>query len=146
MNVVFGDGQQIRDFIYVKDAVHLHNLCIENELVNGRSYNVGTGIPTKIVDLAYLVSEVAEKVLDKNPLVIHEETAEGEFSKLIPDKKRNPAELKIMLLDPQKAYRDLSWQPTTTLREGIAKEMIWASENLHRWEKPHYTTPEVVPK
>lgn len=144
--VVFGDGQQIRDFIYIKDAVRLHNLCIENKAANGQSYNVGTGIPTKIVDLAYLVSEVAEEVMGKKSLVVHEETAEGEFSKLIPYKKRNSAELKMMLLDTQKAYRDLSWRPNTILREGIKKEMVWASENLHCWKKIHYTSSKAYTK
>ncbi len=137
--VVFGDGQQIRDFIYVKDAVKLHNLCLENDSSNGQTYNVGTGTPTKIIDLAYLVSDVTEEVLGKKPSVIQEETAEGEFSKIVTDKKRNPCELMMMLLDIQKATDELNWQPKTSLKEGVKKELNWAINNLHRWKKIYYS-------
>ena len=138
--VIFGDGQQIRDFIYVKDVVRLHNLCIENEVANGQAYNAGTGIPTTIVDLAHLVSDVAEDILNYRPPIIFEETREGEFSRLVPAKKRNTAELKVMLLDVKKVYQELGWKPDTTLREGVKNEMRWVSENLHRWEEIHYTS------
>lgn len=137
--VVFGVGQQIRDFVYVKDAVRLHNICVEQESAKGQCYNVGTGIPINIVDLAHLVSEVAEEVLGNKLTVLHEETHEGETSKIVPNKKRNPAELKMMLLDPEKAFNNLSWKAETTLRKGIKKELMWASKNMHRWKSIHYT-------
>jgi UDP-glucose 4-epimerase len=137
--VVFGEGRQVRDFVYVKDAVRLHNICIENESANGECYNVGTGTPTKIVSLAHLVSEVAEEILGNRVTVIHEETEEGEFSKIVPNKRRNPAELKMMLLDPAKTNKELNWKAEITLREGIKRELIWASKNLHRWENIHYS-------
>jgi UDP-glucose 4-epimerase len=137
--VIFGDGKQVRDFIYVKDVVRLHNLCIESERANGESYNVGTGVPTRVVELAHLVSETAKNIFGAEPEIVHEEVPEGTFSKLVSDKRRNPAELKVMLLDPQKALHDLGWQPSTTLSKGIAAEMVWAAENLSRWEKVHYT-------
>ena len=47
-----GKGNQIRDFIYVGDLVDLHNKCIYNDTANGETFNVGTGIPTNIVELA----------------------------------------------------------------------------------------------
>jgi len=137
--VIFGNGQQIRDFIYVKDAVLLHNLCIKYDSITGGSYNVATGIPTSIVDLAHLVQEVANDVLGKRAEIVYEEINEGAFSKLVPDKKRNIAELKMMLLDIKKAYDDFKWKPIVKLREGIEKEMLWAKENLHRWKKVYYS-------
>ncbi|WP_406656587.1 NAD-dependent epimerase/dehydratase family protein [Methanolobus sp. ZRKC2] len=138
--VVFGDGKQIRDFVYVKDVVKLHNLCIENEAANGQSYNVGTGTSTTIIDLANLVADVAEDVLEYRPTIIFEETKEGDYSKLVPDKKRNTAELNVMLLDIEKAYKELGWKPKTALEQGIRNEMIWAVNNLEYWNKIHYTT------
>lgn len=137
--VIFGKGDQIRDFVYVKDAVRLHNLCIEKENANGQSYNVATNCPTTINELAEAVAEVAADVLGFRPDIIHEQTEEGEFSKLVVDKKRNPAELKTMLLDVSKAKNELGWEPEVMFREGIANEMRWCLENLDRWQKVHYT-------
>jgi UDP-glucose 4-epimerase len=133
--VVFGDGSQVRDFIYVGDVVRLHNICLENERANGQAYNVGTGTATTIAQLAQEVIKASNKNLE----LIYENTPEGEFSKLVPDKKRNDAELKVMLLDITKAQTELGWQPTTSLFEGLQREILWATENIHRWEKVLYT-------
>lgn len=41
--VVFGNGNQIRDFIYIADVVELHNKCIFTDVADGETINVGTG-------------------------------------------------------------------------------------------------------
>lgn len=129
--VVFGEGEQIRDFIYVGDAVEFHNLCLEDERANGHSFNVGTGCPITIKELA----ETSVKLTNKKLNVIYEDTKEGEFSKLVEGKKRNTAELGTMLLDMTKAKSLLNWEPRTTLIEGMKKEYNWANEHLDRWNK-----------
>lgn len=138
--VVFGKGDQVRDFVYVKDAVRLHNACIENDESNGQIYNVGTGIPTSIVTLANTVASVAQKMFNREVPIIHEETLPGERSKLVEGKKRNVAELQMMLLDPTKAYRDLQWKPDIDLPKGIEYEMSWATQNLDQWHSIHYSS------
>ena len=137
--VVFGDGEQVRDFVYVGDAVRLHNLCVEDDAVAGESYNVGTGIGTHIHDLAAIVADVAGHITGHQPEVVFENTPEGEFSKLVSDKRRNPAELRMMLLNPGKATRDLGWEPEVDLCEGVTREISWAASNLDRWDRVHYT-------
>lgn len=134
--VVFGDGLQVRDFIYVGDAVAFHNACLESSKANGKAYNVGTGKQVTIVELARAVIEASGKNLD----VIYENTAEGQYSRHIPDKRRNTSELKVMLLDISKATADLAWKPEISLQEGLKREMEWASHNLNRWEKVLTTT------
>ncbi|NET09530.1 MAG: NAD-dependent epimerase/dehydratase family protein, partial [Symploca sp. SIO2B6] len=133
--IVFGDGSQIRDFIYVGDLVEFHNQCLIQDVANGQSYNVGTGIGTTVKELAKIVVTASGKGLD----IIYENTQEGEFSKLVPDKKRNSAELQVMLLDVEKAKADLQWTPKISLSEGLKREIQWASSNPHRWEKMVYT-------
>lgn len=129
--VVFGEGEQVRDFIYVGDVVEFHNLCLEDERANGHSFNVGTGKGTSIKELA----ETSVQLSDTNLKVIYENTKEGEFSKLIEGKKRNTAELGIMLLDISKAKNILDWKPKTTLLSGLKKEYEWAKDNIRRWDK-----------
>jgi len=133
--VVFGDGAQVRDFVYVKDVVRFHNLCIEDDGANGKSFNVGTGIPTTVVQLAHEVLSAS----GRNDLRIEfENLSEGDYSVLVPDKRRNAAELKVMLLDVTKAKKELGWTPLTPLSQGLRNEIAWASKNLHRWEKIVY--------
>jgi len=133
--VVFGDGRQIRDFIYVKDLVEFHNLCIERDNLNGEVFNVGSGKPTSISGLA----ETAVKLSSEGLKVIYEDTIEGEFSKLVPEKKRNTAELKTMLLNMSKVEKLTGWKAKTSLIDGLKKEYLWAKDNLSRWEKVLYT-------
>lgn len=133
--VVFGAGKQVRDFIYVRDVVDLHNRCLENDVVNGEVLNVGTGVPTTIEELAWKVCELAASPLRP----VYEQTAEGEFSKMVAGKKRNAAELQTMLLDITKARRLLGWRPNWSLLEGLKREHRWASDNLWRWDKIKYT-------
>lgn len=134
--VVFGDGKQVRDFIYVADVVHLHNSCLGNPAVAGQSYNAGTGRGTTIAQLAERVRTAAGTDLP----IIFEETREGDFSKLVPEKRRNSEELKTMLLDVSKAERELHWRPSTSLALGLEREIAWARANLSRWERMLYTT------
>jgi len=133
--VVFGDGLQIRDFVYVGDVVRMHNLCLENEEANGKVYNVGTGLGTSVKDLADAVIKASDRDLN----TIFEDTKEGEFSKLVPDKKRNTQELKMMMLDPARAREQLGWVPEVSLLEGVKREMKWAENNIARWDKVFYS-------
>jgi UDP-glucose 4-epimerase len=134
--VVFGEGSQVRDFVHVADVVALNRRCFENPAARGKVFNVGSGMGTTIDRLAELVCNVDGRGL--RPL--REETREGEFSKLIPDKRRNSAELKQMLLDIAKAKQLLGWVPSISLTEGLRREYEWARTHLARWEAIRYTS------
>jgi len=55
---IYGDGEQTRDFIYVDDVVDAIMLFVENDDFNFEVYNVGSGKPTKIIDLAKTVIDL----------------------------------------------------------------------------------------
>jgi len=128
--IIFGGGIQIRDFIYVKDAVAFHNLCVETELFGNKTYNVGSGIGISIAELADTVERASGKTLG----IKFEEVAEGAESYEIKGKIRNPAELGYMVLDIAKAER-IGWHPETSLLEGMKLVIDWASQNIHRWKE-----------
>ena len=59
-NPNYGDGEQMRDFIYVKDVVKIINFFFKNKKIDGL-YNVGTGIPRSFNDLANAVFKNSNK-------------------------------------------------------------------------------------
>lgn len=128
--VVFGKGDQLRDFIYVKDVVKLHNLLLKDNISGCKTYNVSTGIGTSIKDLAHLATEIAGKKFEP----IFEEVEEGKFSRFMPERKRIPSELLKMVLSPKKAEEEIGWMPEVPFKEGIKKEYDWIRENPSFWK------------
>jgi len=107
--IIFGDGSQTRDFIYVKDVVEAFMLAAEKEF-NYEIFNVGTGV-------AYSFNEVVDlinKLLGKNIKPIY---------------KPNPIKNYVYhtLADTTKAERILGFKAKVSLEEGI-KNLISMSE------------------
>lgn len=61
--IIFGDGNQIRDFIYVNDVINIISETIENTDAIGEVINIGTGNPTKIVNLSETIIKIFDKKL-----------------------------------------------------------------------------------
>jgi UDP-glucose 4-epimerase len=57
---IFGDGSQIRDFIYVKDIADANLSAMKNNIKSG-FFNIGTGKTTSIKELAYMMIKIFEK-------------------------------------------------------------------------------------
>lgn len=55
--VVFEDGRQSRDFVHVSDIAQANILATENERADGQVYNVGTGVPTTVLQVARALAE-----------------------------------------------------------------------------------------
>jgi UDP-glucose 4-epimerase len=49
--IIYGDGSQTRDFVYVGDVVRANLLACEVPGIGGRTFNIGTGHPTRVIDL-----------------------------------------------------------------------------------------------
>jgi len=127
--VIFGDGNQTRDFIFVSDIAEIHKLCIEKENAIGETYNAGTGITTSVKDLANLVV----KIFNKSLTPIFENPKQGSYSRLVPYRRRIPGELIHMVLNAKKAERELGWKPQVKLEEGIRAEIEWFAKNTSLW-------------
>ena len=133
--VVFGAGDQVRDFVYVGDVVRLHRMCMESSAGDGEVFNVGTGRATTIATLASEAGRLRAPAIAP----VFEATEEGQFSRLVPEKKRNAAELKTMLLNIDKARAVYSWEPEVVLSHGLRREYEWARANPDRWQSIRYT-------
>jgi UDP-glucose 4-epimerase len=104
--LVFGDGRQTRDYIYVGDVVEAFIAAAAFE--GGGSYNAGTGVETDVLELGALIGELAER----------------EFG---PEMKPPRAgEVQRIAIDPAKAGSELGWEAATGLRDGLALTVQWA--------------------
>ena len=101
--LIFGDGEQTRDFIFVDDVAEFINKAIETE--NEQIINIGTGNRTTINQLA----EIIIKISKKNLTPIHLPSKQGE--------------IRHSQADISKAIRILRYIPRTSLEEGLVKTM-----------------------
>jgi UDP-glucose 4-epimerase len=103
--VIYGNGRQTRDYVYVGDAVGAFLAAADC----GRpgTWNIGSGTEVSVLDLTRVISEVAGYQVD--PVFA----------------PARPGELLRGALAPERAWRDLSWTPTTSLADGIARVYQW---------------------
>jgi len=101
--IVYGDGKQTRDFIYVDDVVNATVLSLENDKVNGETFNICTGIPTSVNALLEIVKEVVGKDLK----VVYYKPRKGDI-------KGNCG-------DPRKAEEMLGFRARVDMRKGVQK-------------------------
>jgi UDP-glucose 4-epimerase len=104
--VIFGDGKQTRDFIYVKDVVRANLLVAESKRANGRVFNVATGKQTSILELAMKIIEIT-----------------GTTSSIVFDKPR-PGDIRHSLADITE-IKKLGFEPEWSLEEGLKKTVEW---------------------
>ena len=109
--VIFGDGKQTRDFIYVKDVVRANLLVAETRRANGRVFNVATGRQTTILELAMKIVEIT-----------------GSNSPILFDKPR-PGDIRHSLADISE-IRGLGFEPEWSLEEGLKKTVAWYQEQV----------------
>ena len=104
--IIFGDGKQTRDFIYVKDVVRANLLVAESRRANGRVFNVATGKQTSILELATKIIEIT-----------------GANTSILFDKPR-PGDIRHSLADISE-IRKLGFEPECSLEEGLKKTVEW---------------------
>lgn len=79
--VIFGDGNQTRDFIFVDDIVAANILAAENNASNGKSINIACGMETSVNDLALKIKDIMGKEIEPE----HSEPKEGEIVRSLAD-------------------------------------------------------------
>ena len=118
---VFGDGSQTRDYVFVVDVAEATFLAATHSLprperLDGRGFNVGTGVETSVSELARLLRRVArsEVTVEHAP--------------------KRPGEQQRSVVSIAKASSLLGWRPRHTLEEGLTRTFRWFAER--RSEKP----------
>jgi len=113
-------GRQTREFNYVEDLVTGFLLAATTEGIEGELFNLGCGEETSMRDVATLILDIMG-----NPI----EPAFG----ALPDR---PGEIWRMCSDSTKARQKFGWEPSHSLREGLAKTIAWYEHELARPDSP----------
>jgi UDP-glucose 4-epimerase len=108
--VVYGDGHQTRDYVYVGDVARAALIASESD-AHG-AYNVGRGKEVSVLELIERLREAAEELG-----VLGGSTLEPEFA---PERK---GEVRRSALDPAKARAELGFAAETTLDEGLRRTL-----------------------
>jgi dTDP-glucose 4,6-dehydratase len=116
---VYGDGMQVRDWLYVKD----HCSAIRAVLAGGRlgeTYNVGGWNEKPNIEIVHTVCALLDE-LRPSP--------EGSYKRLITHVKDRPGHDRRYAIDARKIERELGWRPAETFETGIRKTVQWYLSN-----------------
>lgn len=114
---VYGNGENIRDWLYVEDHCKAIDLIIHKGTV-GEVYNIGGHNEMKNIDIVRLIC----KELNKPESLIT----------YVTDRKGHDMRYAI---DPTKIHNELGWLPETKFADGIKKTIKWYLENREWWEE-----------
>ncbi len=121
---LYGDGRQVRDWLYVKDHCSAIRLVLQSGLV-GETYNVGgwsekTNLEV-VQTLCDILSELAPPTTRHLPLAT--------YRSLITYVADRPGHDRRYAIDAGKIERDLGWKPQETFESGIRKTVKWYLDN-----------------
>ncbi len=117
---IYGDGQYIRDWLYVKD--HCSAICrILDDGKLGEKYNVGGGNEKTNLDVVHSICLILDGLMPR---------ADGiSYSSQITYVKDRPAHDRRYAIDATKLERELGWRPAVTFETGIQKTVQWYLDN-----------------
>lgn len=135
---VYGDGKQVRDWLYVEDHARGIELVLEKGVV-GENYNIGGHNEWQNIDIVNLVCELMDKAFaedislkEKYPGAI--KAAEGDSKSLINFVTDRPGHDRRYAIDAAKTMKELSYQPVESFETGINKTLYWYLRENSWWQ------------
>ncbi|AVQ27018.1 dTDP-glucose 4,6-dehydratase [Fusobacterium ulcerans] len=130
---VYGDGSNVRDWLYVKD----HNKAVDMVINNGRLgevYNIGGFNEEKNINIVKLTIDTIAKIMKEEPeyrrvLKTDVENISYALISYVQDRLGHDARYAI---DPEKIVTELGWYPETSFDKGIEQTIRWYLEN-QKW-------------
>jgi UDP-glucose 4-epimerase len=102
---IFGDGEAVRDYVYVDDVVAANELALTKG--SGETVNLGWGRPISVNDIFRALKTLLE--FPDEPIYA----------------APRPGEIQRIYLDASKAKRVLGWEPKVTFEDGLARTVAW---------------------
>lgn len=119
---VYGDGSQIRDWLYVEDhARALYKVVTEGH--NGETYNIGGHNEKTNIEVIYAICDILETLLPEKPAGINH------YRDLITHVTDRPGHDIRYAIDASKIQKELNWTPAESFETGIKKTVEWYINN-----------------
>ena len=125
---IYGDGSQIRDWLYVEDhAQALLQVVTEGEV--GETYNIGGHNEKKNIEVVEAICDLLEELAPIKPKGV------SNYRDLITFVKDRPGHDARYAIDASKIERELGWVPEESFETGLRKTVQWYLENKQWWER-----------
>ena len=105
--LIYGDGEQLRDFTFISDIVDGLILAAENDKALGEIFNLGLSHPVRVNDLVEKMYDLAEK------------------PKKVKYVEKQQGDVDVTYSNTEKANRILNYNPTIKIDEGLRKTFEW---------------------
>ena len=117
---IYGDGQQVRDWLYVKDHCTAIRTVLEKGTL-GETYNIGGWNEKANIDVVKQICSILDELRPKN---------DGKsYAEQITYVKDRPGHDRRYAIDASKIERELGWKPLETFESGIRKTVQWYLDN-----------------
>jgi len=125
---VYGDGSQVRDWLYVEDHARALVEVVSRGKV-GETYNIGGHNEKRNLEVVETICDLLEELAPKKP--------EGvvRYRDLITFVKDRPGHDVRYAIDASKIERELGWKPQETFETGLRKTVQWYLDNRIWWER-----------
>lgn len=120
---IYGDGSNIRDWLFVEDHADALLLVVEKGAL-GRSYNIGGENEKTNLELVRTLCAILDAKRPK---------AEGSYADQITYVTDRPGHDARYAIDPSRIRAELGWSPSVTVEEGLEKTVTWYLENEGWW-------------
>ena len=125
---IYGDGSQIRDWLYVEDhAQALLQVVSQGEV--GETYNIGGHNEKKNIEVVEAICDLLEELAPIKPKGV------SNYRDLITFVKDRPGHDARYAIDASKIERELGWVPEESFETGLRKTVQWYLENKQWWER-----------
>jgi dTDP-glucose 4,6-dehydratase len=120
---IYGDGENIRDWLYVEDHADALLLVLEKGTL-GRSYNIGGQNERTNLELVKTLCGILDYLHPRD---------EGSYADLITFVTDRPGHDARYAIDPSRIRNELGWRPSVTVEEGLEKTVQWYLDNENWW-------------
>jgi dTDP-glucose 4,6-dehydratase len=133
---VYGDGSQIRDWLYVEDhARALYKVVTEGQV--GETYNIGGHNEKKNIEVVDTLCAILDelKPIADNPAFLTSSSPMTHYNELITFVTDRPGHDVRYAIDASKIERELGWVPEESFESGIRKTVEWYLNNENWWQR-----------
>lgn len=120
---VYGDGRQVRDWLFVDDHVKALTLVLEHGRV-GQTYNVGGRAPMENIAVVEMICDILDRL----------RPAPQPRRLLITHVADRPGHDRRYAIDPSKIETELGWRSEETFESGMARTIAWYLDNQAWWQ------------